>query len=185
MVPKRGWWLLLAGVLMAAAADGPGSRKPAPYTVRVVSFEIEREPDGKRYPNQVRERFSLEKDGRLRYSAYFGGMPMEMNHNDSVDWPAAEAGRKVLETALRLANEGAPGLKDLPDDAPTPAVTASGLYTIGVTRAGGDSTKVIVDSKSKAWAELDAAFAAMVGRFEAATGRPKKPGDLPQRGRDE
>jgi hypothetical protein len=63
MVPKRGWWLLLAGVLMAAAADGPGSRKPAPYTVRVVSFEIEREPDGKRYPNQVRERFSLEKTG--------------------------------------------------------------------------------------------------------------------------
>jgi hypothetical protein len=145
------------------------------YTVQEILVRVWREPDGKKYPNQVKETYAVEKSGRLKYTAYFGGMPTNMNHMDGVEWASAE-GKALVELAARLANEGA--LRKVRDDEPVPE--GAGVYIVGVRKNDADSTQVASDNKSAAWQELDAAFRALVAKFESATGRPKKPTELPQ-----
>jgi hypothetical protein len=164
----------------AAAKSG----KPAAggYTVRGLHYEIEHEPDGKRYPNQVKESYALEADGTLRYSAYFGGMPIEMNHMDSLDWKSGAHGQKVLDvvSALLADPERQAELKILPDDAPSPPF-ADKHYLVQLTKDKADSTRYAKDPKTRAFRELDQAFTALITAFEKATGRPRSPGSLPQR----
>lgn len=147
-------------------------------SVREVSFTIWREPDGKKYANPVKESYTLSKDGRLRYSAYFGGMPTNWNSMDGVDgWKSGAAGKRVLDVVLRLAKD----MPVLPDDSPVPEPGAGGVYLVGLTRRAGDFTRVLKDAKSKAWGEVHAAFLAMVAAFEKETGRPRRADQLPQR----
>src|SRR4051812_18668545 len=160
-------------LLMAMAGD---AQAKGDFSVREILVRVWREPDGKKYPNQVKESYVLERDGRLRYTAYFGGMPTNMNHMDSVQWAAGADGKALLELAARLANEGA--LKAVGDDESVPE--GAGVYLVGVTRHHADSTQVAIDRKSAAWRELDAAFLALVKKFERETGRPRKPADLSQ-----
>src|SRR5437764_11437072 len=103
---------------MAGNADAKGE-----YSVREILVRVWREPDGKKYPNQVKETYVVEKNGRLKYTAYFGGMPTDMNHMDSVEWTGAE-GKALLELAARLANEGA--LKKVADGESLPE--GAGVY---------------------------------------------------------
>jgi hypothetical protein len=160
-------------LLMTIASD---VQAKGDFSVREILLDVWREPDGKKYPNQVKESYAVEADGRLSYTAYFGGMPTNMNHMDSVEWAASAEGKALVKLATRLANAGA--LKKVADDehAPEGAV----VYFVGVTRNQADSTQVASDSKTAAWRELDAAFRALVKKFERETGRPKKPTELPQ-----
>ena len=151
-------WLLglcLLGMVETAKAD----------KLRVIVLEVHHEADGKRYPTPVDERYELEGDV-LHYSAYFGNMPIDINHNDSIDWKTGEAGKKVHAAFARVSNQ----LDKLPAD-------RKGIYVIGFER--GDS-RAIANRKGKAWAAVDPAFRAMIAAFEKATGRPLKAQDLPQ-----
>jgi hypothetical protein len=159
-------------LLMAVMGDAEAKGR---FSVREIAVTVWREPDGKKYPNQVKESYVVDKSGRLEYTAYFGGMPTDMNHMDSVEWTSAE-GRALVELAARLANEGA--WKPVRDDESPPE--GAGVYVVGVTRDHADSTQVASDEKSPAWRKLDAAFRALVAKFERETRRPKKPADLPQ-----
>src|SRR5580765_2707702 len=91
--------LLLMALTTTAQAKGE-------YSVREILVRVWREPDGKKYPNQVKETYVVDKSGRLSYTAYFGGMPTDMNHMDSVEWSGPE-GKALIELAAKLANEGA------------------------------------------------------------------------------
>jgi len=170
-----GCFLFLASATEAAAppakTEGRGS-----MTIRSLHYEVTREPDGKRYPNQVKETYRLDSDGTLRYSAYFGGMPTNMNHMDGVEWASGDSGRKLLATALKLLRDPTSGLRELPDDRPYPP----DAFLVGVTRENADSTWYVDDRSSKAWAALETAFGALIAEFEKSTGRPKTAGELPQ-----
>lgn len=155
----RGLALLVLGVLETSAlADAP---KP-----RVVVLSVHRDADGKRYPTPVDETYELQADGVLRYSAYFGNMPIEMNHNDSYSWTSGDDGKKVFAAIATVAKQ----LDKVPDE-------RKGIYVIGFTQ--GDS-RAIADKKGKAWAAVDPAFRALIISFEKASGRPLKAADLPQ-----
>lgn len=157
---------------------------PASHSVEAIVLEIDHQPDGARYPNHVRERYALGSDAFIDYAAYFGGMPIEMNHNDSVRWDAGEHGRRVLETMRSIVATPArfAELTLLADDAPEP-VDPRRTYRIRLERDRADSTVLLPDGGPRAFALLDAAFRAMVAAFERGTGRPLRPGDLPQGGR--
>lgn len=141
-------------------ADDPGD-------LRVIVLEIHRAADGKRYPTPVDERYELAADGVLRYSAYFRNMPIDLNHNDSVEWKSGDLGAKVLAA---LAGVAPRQLDKVPAD-PT------GSYVIGYQ--GADS-RAISNKRGKAWGRVDPAFRAMIAGFEKSTGRPLKAHDLPQ-----
>jgi hypothetical protein len=152
------------------------------YTVRSVHFEVWREPDGKQRPNQMNEGYDLQADGTLSYSAYFGGMPTQMNHVDGIEWNSGGHGKKMLGVVRALlADPVRRGeLKRLPDDSPSPPFTDK-HYLVGLTKNGADSTWYVKDAKTRAFREIDQAFASLIAAFEKATGRPRKPTDLPQR----
>lgn len=149
------------------------------FKIRVIMHEVERQADGKKYPNSAKESYRLDSNGMLRYSAYFGGMPMSMNHNDSLDWHAGEAGKRLLETAARLVEGRVEGVTDMRDDESLPYPKAPGYFMLGVTRAQADSSKLITKPDSPAWQELATAFSDLQRAFEQATGRPLTPGSLP------
>jgi len=165
--------LLLAAAL-AASPGGASSDKG--YTVRSVSFEVQHEADGKKRPNQVKEHYRLDRDGTLRYTAYFGGVPIEMNHMDSIEWASGEHGKKVLAGVAALLGQ----FPVLEDDKPQPPVDANGVFLVGVTLKDADSTR-FATKETKAWAAVQQLFGKLVAEFEKATGRPKTVGDLPQR----
>jgi hypothetical protein len=141
-----------------------------------ISFEVTHEPDGKKYPNQIKEDYSLHSDGKLHYSAYFGGMPIESNHNDDVEWAAGESGRRLFALVNRLLRDTTSGLHEISDD----EGVVSDVYVVTVRQNDADSTRVVSDRKSRAWSAIDARFKAMVAAFEKATGRPRKASQLPQ-----
>ena len=152
-------WLLglfVLGTVETAEAEGK---------LRVIVLEVNHDADGKRYPTPVKERYELEGDV-LHYGAYFGNMPIEMNHNDSVDWKTGEAGKKVHAAFATVSKQ----LDKIP-------ANRTGVYVIGFQRGDG---RAIADKKGKAWAAVDPAFRAMIAAFEKATSRPLKAGDLPQ-----
>ncbi|MBN1770883.1 MAG: hypothetical protein JXB32_06480 [Deltaproteobacteria bacterium] len=158
------------------------ARPDGEWSIRVVAVELERQPDGERYPNWVRESYRLESDGVLDYSAYFGGMPIEMNHMDGIEWEAGATGQAVFDAVLAVLDDPArfAELTPVPDDGPEPTCLRP-CYRIGLSRADGDHTFVLGDRETPALAELETAFAALIAAFESATGRPLSPGDLPQR----
>ena len=171
----------------AAAEATPGGAVPSEptgreYSPQAVVFEIERQPDGGRYPSYVKERFALGSDSFLDYSACFGGMPIEMNHNDSVRWDAGEHGLAVFDAVRAILADPAlfADLIALPDDAPDPWSTP-GFYKVRVERDEVDFSYVLQERSTRAFGILDAAFGAMVSEFENSRGRPLRPGDLPQR----
>jgi hypothetical protein len=143
--------------------------------VRRVNFIVEHQPDGGKRPNQVKESYSISDAGVLRYSAYFGGMPIDMNHMDSLEWKAGAAGRRVIETTQRLLRDKVPGLAEIFGDMAIPR-NGVGLYVVVLD--GGEH--YIQDRGSRAWAEMDAPFQAMVAAFEKETQRPRRPEQLPQ-----
>jgi hypothetical protein len=163
----------LALVLLMAFA-GAVSAKDS-ITVRQIRFEIERKADGKKYPLPVKEGYTLDEHGALRYSAYFGNMPTNMNHNDSIEWKSESTGAHLVDTAIKLYDQ----LTVLPDDKQAPNGELE-VYLVDFTKSGKGSRRYVLDHKATAWGELDGAFQAMVTAFEKATGRPKKPNELPQ-----
>src|SRR5438067_9092139 len=118
-------------------------------------------------------RFQLDRDGTLHYAAYYSNMPIDMNHNDSLDWKAGESGDKVIAAAASVAAD----LATLPVGEPGPPEA----YLVGVTIDHADSTRVVADPKGKDWKVIDPAFQAMVAAFGKATGRPLPVSKLPQR----
>ncbi len=162
----------LALVLLMAFAGALSAKDT--ITVRQIRFEIEREADGKKYPLPVKESYTLDEHGLLRYSAYFGNMPTNMNHNDSIEWKSESAGAHLVDTAIKLYDQ----LSVLRDDTKAPADLD--IFFVDFTRSGKGSRRYVYDHKAAAWSELDGAFQAMVAAFEKATGRPKKPNELPQ-----
>lgn len=170
---------LLAGIgeplSVAAANDRPARRQ----MVGSVSVEVEHRPDGKKRPNYVKESYSLSPDGKLDYSAYFGGIPMNMNHMDGTEWLSGAHGKRVFDAVRKLLADPAhgPGLvKESDDDS---ARGLRGVYRVRVTDESGDSTWYAKPG-TRAFARIDEAFGALIAAFENATGRPRKPGDLPQ-----
>jgi hypothetical protein len=161
--------------------DASSPPAAAAYVPLEIAFEINRQPDGGRYPNYVQERFALGSDSFLDYSAYFGGMPIEMNHNDGVRWDAGEHGRAVFDAARSILADPAlfAELTALSDDVPDPW-PEPGFYKLQVERDRGEYSFLLQDRSTRAFGILDAAFAAMLSAFESATGRPLSPGDLPQ-----
>ncbi len=146
-------------------------------SIRIVSIEFARERDGDRYPNPVNERFQLERNGTLKYFAYFGSMPMDCNHCDSTAWKSGALGTQVLSVALALAVDKTAGIEGLPDEAPSPGPR---VFIVGVTADHSDSTRVIRDPATPAYQRLLEAFNPMIAAFEESTGRPLKPDQLPQ-----
>jgi|GEM_PF-6601940 len=163
-------WVL--GLLMAAPVE-------AAPTVRQISFAIWHEADGKKYPNQVKESYTLGADGVLSYSAYFGGMPTEMNHMDDVDWKSGAVGKQALAVALSLVADKTAGVDEKAEDNSS-EVTHAYVYFVGLTRNDVDSDAVIKDPKSPAYRRLHAAIAKLLVAFEKATHRPFTVGKLPQ-----
>lgn len=158
------------GLLVAACACGH-SRALA---VQQIAFEVERAPDGAKYPTQVIESYSLGAGGRLDYFAYFA-MPLQMNHTDRVRWESREAGAKVL--ALAGALLGGAAAQPVADSQPPSSEPEQ--YKVELASDGATSTFVVVRG-SPAFARLDAAFRDLIAKFESANGRPLLPGDLPQ-----
>ena len=162
----------MIGVPFTSVAQGDAT------TIREISFRVWHEPDGMKYPNQVKESYTLDKGGTLHYWAYFGGVPINFNHNDSVDWQAGAAGQTVLATALHMLGDKPAGLDVLPDHEATPEGGPQGVYFVRVTRNDADSTFIIKDPRSQAWGQIGAAFTAMVAAFQQQTGRPLTPSML-------
>lgn len=169
-------------------SDGGASSTPAGPTaaptgtsVEAIALEIERQPDGARYPNYVKESYELGGDGFLDYFAYFGGIPIHMNHTDRERWDAGEHGRRVLETmrSIVATPERLAEVTLLSDGTAEPA-DLQGVYRVRLERDHSDSTVVLRDRGTRAFALLDAAFSAMLAAFEQSSGRPLRPGDLPQ-----
>ncbi|HZS35249.1 MAG TPA: hypothetical protein VFF06_00405 [Polyangia bacterium] len=161
---------------VCCALIGSAHAEPSGPVAIDISFEVTHEPNGRKYPNQLKERYTLDSDGKLHYSAYFGGMPIDLNHNDDAEWAARDSGRRVLATVNRLLGDPASGLHEIPDSESPP----DGAYVVTVREHDADSTRVVNDRRSRAWSLIDARFRAMVAAFEKATGRPKKPSQLPQ-----
>jgi hypothetical protein len=145
-------------------------------TATVISWEITHEPDGKKYPNQVKESYSITRDGKLSYGAYFGGMPIDMNHNDRVEWRSGEAGQRLFAAVQSLLSDQTSGLHEIPDSESAP----DGSYNVTVRNHDADSTRIVNNRKSRAWALIHARFDELIAAFEVATHRPKKPGELSQ-----
>ncbi|MBS2029394.1 MAG: hypothetical protein JST54_15945 [Deltaproteobacteria bacterium] len=165
----------LVALLLMAHAPSPDAKGLA---IAQIVYEAERKPDGACYPLPVKETYVLTPAG-LQYGAYFGNMPTNMNHNDSVTWPAGEKGNAVLETARRLANDPALGMKALGEHESTPNMGLD-VYRVTVRLHSADSSRVVSDHSTQAWRELDAAFQALIADFERDTGRPMKPEQLSQ-----
>lgn len=179
---------VLAGALllcsMTSCSEPSRTSEQAPvsdYVIRGVGFEAEREPDGQRYGTQVKETYALDSRGRLSYSAYFGGVPIEMNHNDSAEWDAGEHRRRVFDAVHTiLANSS---LRSdtvlLSDESPEPAAGA-GAYRLALRRGQADQTRFLGDERSGAFRELHSAFQPLISAFESVTGRPLNLEDLSQ-----
>jgi hypothetical protein len=151
------------------------------YSIRDITIEVEHMPDGKKRPNYVKEYYCLTAEGLLQYSAYFGGMPIEMNHMDKIEWSSSDDGRKVLGLVQALLADPArsKGLKVRPDNA-APLASNAKVYLVHLTKDNVDLTIVSDNPKTPAFKEIDGAFTALIGAFEKATGRPLNPVDLPQ-----
>ncbi len=160
-------------VLLMALIGGSASAKP--IVVREIVLTVQREGGSKKYPNPVTETYQLDRGGVLRYSAYFGNMPMEWNHNDSIEWRSGDAGKQVLQIAAQLVGDHDSGAKErrgseLPD---------SGVYFIRVAVADGDAERVLA-RHARGFPLLDGAFQSLIAAFERATHRPLTPDQLPQ-----
>ena len=105
-----------------------------------MEFVVDREPDGKDYQTPVNERWTLGVDLKLRFSAYYGGMPTDMNHMDSVTWNAGESGKAVLDAAQRVISEPqlAADAKEVPDGASGPS-GGPGSYWLHIRSGRGGS----------------------------------------------
>jgi hypothetical protein len=164
------------------SAAVPPAAPNATWTVRVVAIDIERQPDGERFVSFVQESYDLEPETSLRYSAYFGGMPIEMNHMDGMEWDAGEAGRAVFDAAAAILAdpERLAELSPEPDDGPSPPCPGR-CYHLGVEDDRGDSTFLLGENGGRAFEILDGAFTALITAFERDTGRPLTPAQLPQK----
>ena len=167
----------------ATPADStPHAEVSGGWTVREIVISRERHPGGAGDPSWVLdERWALGSDSFLDYSAYFHNMPINMNHNDDLRWNAGDRGQAVLDTVRSILADPArfAELTALPDDAPAPECP-QGCYRIGVERDHADSTFLLANRSTRAFALVDASFTALISAFEAGTGRPLRPGDLPQ-----
>ena len=194
----------LAVLLGMTVCCGPGSRSSQPSpdvtplsspplsspqrpllssvgSVETVEFVVDREPDGKDYQTPVNERWTLGVDLKLRFSAYYGGMPTDMNHMDSVTWNAGESGKAVLDAAQRVISEPqlAADAKEVPDGASGPS-GGPGSYWLHIRSDEGDRTRMVGAHGSQAYGVLDSAFQVVVAEFRKSTGRPLAPNELPQ-----
>jgi hypothetical protein len=172
---SRALGLVLLGFTLFSSRTEADSK----MTINTISFLVEHQPDGKKYRSYVKEQYEL-TPGHLRYSAYFGGMPMEMNHMDSVEWKTDGEDASVFLVALELSKDTSTGLVIRPDSAPSPT-GGNGIYLVHIETSKSSSTRSVEDQKSKAWLELNAAFQKLLARFEKSTGRPLTVGQLPQR----
>lgn len=159
--------------MMVSAAFGEPRRG---LEATVVTITVKREADGKKYPVPVIESYELSKTGVLRYSAYFENMPIDLNHNDGIEWTAGADGKRVLAAAQAAI----PSLSVWTDGTPQPGGGRDGYFVLVASKAG-DTTRYTRDPKSKGWRRIDPVFRAMIAKFEAATGRPLRPEQLPQR----
>jgi hypothetical protein len=165
-----------AGLAWMLAVVSSAWASPSETVVTNVSFSVKREADGKKYPLPVSEGYELDRDGKLRYSAYFFNMPINMNHNDGTEWNAGKAGRQLLTTLTQLLGRTGNGLRKLSDD----EQSSENAYVLQVRDRDSDSTFVVDDPKSPAWAAINRKFNELVAAFEKATGRPLDPFKLPQ-----
>lgn len=149
-------------------------------SVELVEFRVDRQRDGKAYETPVNERYSLGADGNLTYSAYYGEMPTNMNHMDSVSWNAGDLGKIVLDAARRVAADPglAADLSDVPDGVAEP-MAGSGLFRLTLRSLDVDATRIVSDPERKAYGVLDVAFQELIEAFRKETGRPIAASALP------
>jgi hypothetical protein len=153
---------------------------PMPYAIRLIRIEVERQADGKKYPNYLKESYELTSDSVLKYFGYFGGMPLNMNHTDSIEWKAGHHGHRVLAAVTTVVSDPTlfADLEQVPDEGESPcAQTVS--YSIGLTKDEADVTFCVRKTK-RVFSMLDRAFREMVAGFERDSGRPLTPAKLPQ-----
>jgi hypothetical protein len=164
----------LGAVVVAKPRDGG-------YRVESVHLEVEHQADGKKYPNYLKESYRLDGEGTLEYSAYFGGVPMEMNHMDSATWKSGRHGQKVFAAIAALLADpaGRAALRERPDGTPMPSA-GEAVYLVSLAKDGHSSTRQLAPAQAKAYGVLDQAFQALIAQFERETGRPRTVGDLPQ-----
>jgi hypothetical protein len=164
------------GVACMLAVVSSAWAGPPTLTVTHVSFSVKREANGKKYPLPVGEGYALDSDGKLQYSAYFYNMPINMNHNDGIEWNTGQAGRQLFTALDSIVGRKVKGLRKLPDDKSSPETA----YVLRVEERGSEQTYVVDDVRSPAWAIINQKFNALVAEFEKATGRPMDPFKLPQ-----
>lgn len=163
-------WRASCVVVVWATLVGAQAKKE-PEVIQQVVFEVHRAAQPPKYPLPVKERYALQANGTLAYFAYFEGMPIELNHVDSVEWASGPTGTKALEAVRSAIGKARPWA-----DGDTPP---QGAYVVTVRTHDSDFTVVL----SRGQRALDGAFEAMLAAFEKQLGRPLKPGDLPQAGR--
>ena len=139
--------------------------------IRLIRFSIDHIPTGEEF--RLKVNYTLEADHMLKYSAYYYSMPIEMNHMDSMTWPAGKYGILLFETALRLL----PKLSELKDGEVEPPIET---FIVGISEDEKDSTFFVRANESKEWQEINNLFQKMIAEFEVATGRPLSPGELPR-----
>ena len=165
---------------------------PAPMTTRdVTTREITftataRNAAGR---DDFEYRYTLAREGSLRFGAYYFNFPIHMNHNDNAEWNAgAHAARVFAASDALLADpERMAELCEVPDEGEVvadpcgePAPAGAPVYTLSLHGEGGSSTWRAMQPESAAFQTLDAAFRAMTSAFEVEMQRPIPRGALPQ-----
>ena len=134
-------------------------------------------------------RYTLAREGSLRFSAYYFNFPIHMNHNDSSEWNAGPHAARVFAAsdALLADPERMAELCEVPDEDEVvahpcgePAPAGAPVYTLSLHGEGGSSTWRPMQPESAAFRTLDAAFRAMTSAFETEMHRPIPRGALPQ-----
>lgn len=171
---------LVTAVIMMALSGRIVMTDTSNYLINYISIEIQHQADKKKYPNYIKESYDLNEDGILKYGAYFGGVPMSMNHNDGLNWNSGDHGRKVFSKVLSLLNNfsNTSGLT-IYSDTSRPSCDDR-VYFLSVKKDNLDIRYFTDDPKTPAYKEIDRVFNDLINVFEKETGRPRKVSDLSQ-----
>ena len=134
-------------------------------------------------------RYTLTREGSLRFSAYYFNFPIHMNHNDSAEWNSGAHGARVFAAAEVLLAEPArmAELCEVPEEGAVvahpcgePASAGAPVYTLSLHAEGRSSSWRAMQPESAAFQTLDAAFRTMTSAFESEMHRPIAREALPQ-----
>jgi hypothetical protein len=171
---------IVTAVLIIALSGSIAMTETNNYSIDHITVEIQHQADKKKYPNYVKESYTLNNNGILKYGAYFGGVPTSMNHNDGINWNSGDQGRKVFLKVLAMLKKplATTGFV-IYSDTSKPACNDK-VYFLSIEKDNSDITCFVENPKTPAYKEIDRLFSDLIHAFEKETGRPLKVSDLPQ-----